>query len=216
MLQHLQQQLRDIYHNDAGYDVRDFLVTDARVARALSDGDPLTVSGESLLLSEDEDGLAVSLYLDSKVLDRLGCDDPAAALKAGLLDDLCKVIEGLSHFDFVAWRAWRNQPLSLLELELQAEIDKFISTLQLARDERDVELMNDLHGRLFSAVQYHDWLTQEQVERYRTANQYAARFCRGLKQRLLHSDDTTRAELRSFYRMPLADKISHIHARAWD
>ena len=56
---------------------------------------------------------------------------------------------------------------------------------------------------------------QEQVERYRAATEYAARFCRRLRRRLMHSGDNTLAELRRFYRMTLGDKISHIHTRAW-
>ncbi len=215
MLERLHQQLREIYQNDSGYDVRDFLVTDARIAQAISGNNALTTSGETLLLSEEEDGIALSLYLDQEVLGRLDSGDPAAALGAGLLDDLCKVIEGLSHFDYVAWRAHRDQRLSLLELELQAEIDKFVTTMHLALEGEDSELMNGLHGRLFDEVHYHHHLTHEQIDRYRAASEYAARFCQGLKRRILRGGAGTLAELRRFYRMPLTDKISHIHSSAW-
>ena len=72
MLERLQQQLHDIYQTDPTYDVRDFLVTDARVARAISGGNTLTISGETLLLCEDGEGVLVSLYLDNEILGRLG------------------------------------------------------------------------------------------------------------------------------------------------
>lgn len=215
MLERLQQQLHDINRSDAGYDIRNFLVTDARLARAISEGNTLTNSGETLLLREDEDGVALSLYLDEAILDRLRTGDPAAALRSGLLDDLCKVIEGLSHFNYVAWRASRDRSVTLLELELQAEVDKFVSTMQLAREERDGELMRGLHGRLFGDARFHDHLSPRQLERYRAANEYAARFCRALVPRLRESGGDVLAELRRFYRMSLGDKISHIHARAW-
>jgi hypothetical protein len=120
MLERLQQQLHEINRSDMGYDIRDFLVTDARIARAISGGDTLTDSGETLLLQQDEHGIALSLYLDEAILDRLQADDPAVALRSGLLDDLCKVIEGLSHFNYVAWRASRDRSVTLLELELHA------------------------------------------------------------------------------------------------
>ena len=71
MLERLQQQLHDINRSDAGYDIHDFLVTDAHVARAISGGDTMTNSGETLLLCEDEHGVALSLYLDEALLDRL-------------------------------------------------------------------------------------------------------------------------------------------------
>ena len=215
MLERLQQQLREIYLNDPGYDVRDFLITDARVAQAISGDDAITTSGETLLFSEDEEGIALSLYLDGDLLERLSANDPAAALSSGLLDDLCKVIEGLSHFDYVAWRAHHEQTLSLLELELQAEIDKFVSTMHLALEGQDAELMNVLHHRLFENIGFHDHLTRDQVERYRVASEYAARFCQGLQRRLFSRGVETLAELRRFYRMTLNDKISHIHSSAW-
>ena len=105
--------------------------------------------------------------------------------------------------------------MSLLELELQAEIDKFVGTMQLALTQRNPELSNRLHGWLFDNVSYHAALDDEQQVRYRAANEYAARFCRGLRRRLLHKGGAAIAELRRFYRLQLADKISHIHSAAW-
>ena len=215
MLEDLQQQLHEINRSDAGYDIHDFLVTDAHIARAISGGDILTNSGETLLLREDEDGVALTLYLDEALLDRLKAGDPAVALRSGLLDDLCKVIEGLSHFNYVAWRASRDRSVTLLELELQAEVDKFVSTMHLAREKSDTELMNGLHGRLFDNPRFHDHLSRRQLERYRAASEYAARFCQALVPRLREEDGNALPELRRFYRMSLGDKISHIHSHAW-
>ena len=216
MLERLQRQLHEINRSDAGYDVLDFLVTDAGLASALSAGDALTRSGETLLLQEDEQGLAVSLYLDQALLGRLEAGGGRAALTLETLDDLCRVIEGLSHFNCVAWRASRDRPVSLLELELQAEVDKFVSTLELAREQGDTELMNALHRRLFDNPRFHDHLDWRQVERYRTASEYAARLCRSLLPRLREWRAGAVPELRQFFRMPLSDKISRVHACAWE
>lgn len=215
MLERLQKQFNDTYRAEHGYDVRDFLVTDARIAKALSGDNVLTNSGETLLVCEEDDGLALTLYLEAEILKRLESSDPLELLRSGQLDDLCKVIEGLSHFNYVVWRAHRDRSMSLLELELQAEIDKFVSTMELARDQRDHELLNELHGKLFDNPRFSDDLDEEQLTRYRAATEYAARFCRGLRDRLLQSRNSTLGELRHFYRLPLNDKISHIHTRAW-
>jgi len=214
MLEQLQQHLHGINRSEAGYDIRQFLVTDARLARVLSGGNDLTHSGETLLLQEDDDGLALSLYLDESILERLGSSEPLEALKSGLLDELCKVIEGLSHFNYVAWRASRDHSVTLLELELQAEVDKFVSLMQLAREQRDAELSNVLHGRLFDDTRYQGHLTERQLERYRAASEFAARFCRILGPRLRRGSSKVLPELRRFYRMSLGDKVSHIYATA--
>ena len=215
MLNRLQRRLNDTYLADTGHDVRDYLVTDPRVAQALSGNNILTAGGETLLVSEDDDGLALSLYLEEDILERLELCDPLQQLRAEQLDDLCRVIEGLSHFTYVAWRAQQDQRMTLLELELQAEVDKYISTMQLALDQRDNDLLHGLHGRLFDDFRLRDNLDREQVERYRAASEYAARFCRRLRRRMLNHGDCVLQELRDFYRMPLRDKISHIHSRAW-
>ena len=215
MLGRLQRQLSDTYQADPGCDVRDYLITDPLLAKALGGDNMLAAAGETLLVSEDADGLALSLYLDDAMLGRLRTGDPTRELKAEQLDDLCKVIEGVSHFNYVAWRARQDQRMTLLELELQAEVDKYVSTMQMALQQGDNEMVHGLHGRLFDDCRFRDDLDREQVERYRAASEFAARFCRRLRLRLLQGGDEALAELRRFYRMPLGDKISHIHSAAW-
>jgi hypothetical protein len=215
MLAELQQQLNATYQVGGGYDVRDFLITDERLARAIGGNEVLSNTSETLLLQQDDDGMSLSLFLHSDMLERLESGNPLDALRAEQLDDLWKVLEGLSHFNCVVWKASQAREVSLLELELQAEIDKFVGTMQLALGQRNADLSNRLHGWLFDDVRYHAELDGDQLERYRAANEYAARFCRGLRQRLMQAGDTALTELRRFYRLQLADKISHIHSSSW-
>ena len=175
----------------------------------------LTACCETLLVSQDDDGLAVSLFLDRDMLDRLESANPLDRLRAEQLDDLWKVLEGISHFNCVVWKAAEDREVKLLELELQAEIDKFVSTLQLALRQGNTDILNGLHGWLFDNVSFRDDLDDEQLHRYRAANNYAAQYCRGLRQHLIDDDQLALSELRRFYRLQLTDKISHIHARAW-
>jgi hypothetical protein len=215
MLAKLQQQLHDTYQTDHDLDVRDFLITDPCLAKALGGNSVLMNNGESLLIREEDDGVSLSLYIENEILDRLESTDPLTTLEPGQLDDFCKVIEGVSHFNYVVWRASRDRSMTLLELEMQAEIDKFVSTMQLADEQQDAELMNALHSLLFDGVRFSAGLDGEQAERYRTANELAGRFCRRLRHRLLGNSDGALPELRRFYRLPLQDKISHIHSKAW-
>ncbi len=215
MLAKLQQQLIDTYQTDLGHDVRDFLITNEGLAQTLSNGTALASTGETLLMCEEEDGLALSLYLENEIVKRLELANPLDELRPEQLDDFCKVIEGLSHFNCMAWKAGQERTVSLLELELQAEIDKFVSTMQLAREQGDPELQNGLYRRLFDSVTFREDLNEEESERYRAANDFAARFCRGLRRRLLRDSDSVLPELRKFYRLQLSEKISHIHSHAW-
>ena len=215
MLARLQQHLSDIYQVGAGYDVRDFLITDQQVAKAIGGDAMLSTTSETLLMLETDHSMSLSLFLDSAMLGRLESANPLDELRAEQLDDLWTVMEGLSHFNCVVWKASQDRTVSLLELELQAEIDKFVGTMQLALEQGDTDMLNRLHRWLFDDVSFSNELDDEQFDRYRQANEYAARFCRGLHRRLVSDDGQALVELRRFYRLQLSDKISHIHSRAW-
>lgn len=215
MLSELQQQLNDIYQVGPHYDVRDYLITDPVLAKYIGGDAMLRNTSETLLMRQDEEGLALSLFLDSDMLERLESADPLRRLRAEQLDDFWKVLEGISHFNCMVWKATQERSVSLLELELQAEIDKFVSTMLLVLGQGDHDMLNRLHGRLFDNVSFRVELDAEQCDRYRFANDYAARFCRALRRCLIDDDGRAKSELRRFYRLPLGDKVSHIHTRSW-
>jgi hypothetical protein len=215
MLSQLQDHLTNIYRVDPGYDVQDFLITDPVIARILAKGSLIPDTEESVLLQEDADGLALSVFLDDAMLARLKESNPLQALQVDQLNDLWTVLEGISHFNYIAWRARKNRRVSLLELEMQAEVDKFVSTFVLALDQEDSELADKLHGWLFDDVSFKPSLSKDQHERYTMANNYAARFCHGLRKRLSRDSREGLHELRYSYRLSQRDKMSHIHTQSY-
>jgi hypothetical protein len=215
MIDRLQQHLSDIYQVGGVHDVRDYLITDPGLAQCLGAGSILADTTETLLMSEDEEGLALSLFLDGELLARLESADPLSRLRADQLDDLWKVLEGISHFNCVVWKASRDRCVTLLELELQADVDKFVGTTLLALGQGRTEMLEHLHGWLFDDVSFRAELDDEQLARYRAANEYAARFCHALRGRLVRDGDAVLSELRRFFRLPMTDKISHIHSQTF-
>ncbi|MET0595144.1 MAG: hypothetical protein ABW133_20760 [Polyangiaceae bacterium] len=129
------------------------------------------------------------------------------------LDEVCQLIEGVSHFVYVADRARRMLPATQLELELQAEIDKYM-LLVLSKDSFDVEFAQVLHAQLYERVRFSHPSGTELGDRYRLANDLAARFVRRLE--LRYAKRGRRAELRDamarFYGMGQAEKL--LYARA--
>jgi hypothetical protein len=215
MLSELQDYLTSIYRVDPGHDVSDFLITDPLLARTLAGESLIPNTNESVLLHQDEEGLALSLYLDSEMLDRLRLCDPLHGLQSNQLADLWTVLEGISHFNYIAWSARKNRRISLLELELQAEIDKFVSALFLALHQEDNELAKNIHRWLFDEIKFNPELTEDQQERYTVANNYAARFCHGLHARLANNNYLELRELRQFYRFSQHEKMSHIRSQSF-
>jgi hypothetical protein len=100
----------------------------------------------------------------------------------GDLDGYCQLIEGVSHFVVVAERARRELPVTQLELELQAEVDKFV-LLALAQRRFEAMRARRLHARLYEAIRFCDPPGTEPGDRYRLANGLAARYVRRLADR---------------------------------
>jgi hypothetical protein len=207
MLAGLQKLLRDFYALDLLYEVDDFLTTDAGLASALdARGRRLD---EKLLIAEQDGEAEVSLYLAQGLLDRLARSDPLEKLDADNLEDFWTAFEGVSHFTYYAWNAQLEKPVTLLEMELQAEVDKYVATaLLLARQGRG--RARELHRWLFDMPRLDERLDGEELDRYRQANRYAGKYCRKLEPALAAADETVRAELRRFYRLSQASKIEHI------
>ncbi len=128
---------------------------------------------------------------------------PSDAPSVGANDTWLQLLEGVSHFVYVVERVRTGLPTTQLELELQAEVDKFV----LLGLEPGVSRLSarDLHTRLFEGGRFLDASGTEAGERYRLANDLAAR----LASRLLgRGDAEARALLRRFYRAGQTDKIA--------
>lgn len=213
VLQGLQSLLKRLYDVDLSYDVCDFLVTDRRELRGVSPVNDGGAPEEELLLAQTTDGAGVSLYIDPEVLSRLEESDPMGALTEGNIADYCTALEGVSHFVYSAWRLGGDAPVSLLELETQAEVDKYAATVFLIADQQGGAFPAHVHPRLFDRVNFDARLEPEQYERYRTAHRCAAHFCRRLERRFVGRSGTRIEamvrELRKFYRLGHAAKLRY-------
>jgi hypothetical protein len=211
VLARLQSLLGRIYDVEPPLDVASFLVTDPAVAAAWADA-RRPDTDEALFMRETDDGLELALFVDRAVLERLEAADPFVRLSEDNLQDCCTAVEGVSHLLYLAWSAMRGRAVSLLELETQAEVDKFAAALVLRGSSAGAEA-DQLHDRLFGQVRFAPGLDAERLGRYQAAHRFGARFCRRLARRW--RDAASEAgqrglfeELRRFYRLPHARKIA--------
>lgn len=161
---------------------------------------------EQLLVREDAGEMGLGLFVDGAALANLERHDPAVRLDERNFADFCLAIEGVSHFIYVALRAADDRTVSQLELELQAEIDKFACCVLVAGG------ASDWRRRLYGDVQFAEELDDNERARYQAANNQARRYAGTLERRYVRTDrlDGLLAELRRFYRMDLPDKLGHI------
>ena len=213
VLRGLQSLLSRLYDVRVEHDVYDYLVTDRRALAGVVPHNDHRELDEQLLLAETADGAGVALYMDPTLLGRLEDCDPLGALTEGNLADYCTALEGVSHFVYSTWRLECDAPVSLLELETQAEVDKYAATVFLVADQQGGGYPAQVHSRLFDRVAFDARLEPEQSHRYRTAHRCAANFCRRLERRFVNRGsaqvEAMVRELRKFYRLGSAAKLNY-------
>jgi len=168
---------------------------------------------EQVLLSESAGAAELSVYVDVAVLDRLQQCNPLRRLDETNLGDFCTALEGVSHFHYLVWCIDHQRQLSMLELELQGEVDKYAAAVCLLRRQGRDDLPRGLRRRLFDEVSFVTGLPAELLHRYEEANRSAARFCQRLERQFLcrqrfHPEAWLRT-LREFYRRPHHQKLSY-------
>lgn len=160
---------------------------------------------EVLFLREDDEGLEVGLALDRTVLEQLESTPAHHVLEDERLGETLPVLEGLSHLVYVAEAARCERPISGLELETQAEVDKLALCLlhRWPRARVDFErLVDRLYYRFELAP-----MDASLERRYQTANRLALAFSRRLRPHVESGRlGGLRSTLRSFWRASMPDK----------
>ena len=206
-LREIQRRLERLYDLDLDESVEDFVCDEEAAREAVGD---MVSRREVLLVAEEPDGIAVGLYVDEDALLRLhGARD--AWMDDRRFDAACLATEGVSHFVYLMFRARGDHQVSQLELELQAEVDKYATGLLAGNGARLIqERSRSLRRRLFAEAELLDELDAEEVERYQTALRVAARYTARLEERYVAAGDLRglARELRRFYRLGASDKLS--------
>jgi hypothetical protein len=124
------------------------------------------------------------------------------------LDTLCQIIEGVSHFVYVVERAQRGREATQLELELQAEVDKWV-VLAASLRTLDAVASAELRARLYERVAFTEDEDTESGARYRIANLAANRFVRRLELDYVRPArfGELHGELRRFFHVGQEDKL---------
>jgi hypothetical protein len=208
MLDLLQEHIEAIYGIRCEYRAKDFLV-DPPSAVALGGS---VRAREELLVHEDEEGLELALYIEPGLLNRVSSVEPSRALELDL-PGFCEVAEGVSHFVYLARSATLDRSVSLLELEAQAEVDKFAVCALMRWRENRGRWAWALLGTLFDGARLRDTLSDAERWRYQQSSRIAQAYCRRLLPLFVAGDlDRVLAELRHGYRLG-ADAKLHYFAR---
>jgi hypothetical protein len=206
----VQRGLESLYRVETGVEIEDFVIGH-EVRDELA---PARRPKEQLLVHEDDGEMALALFIDPTVLANLATHDPSTRLGDHNFADFLYAVEGVSHFIYAVWCARAERPVTQLELELQAEVDKYVTCLLATHPEATVS--SALRHRIFGEYELEDDLDHDEHDRYRAANDNARRYATFLEQTFVAPRKIPQMldELRRFYRLGLAAKLSRIAGAA--
>jgi hypothetical protein len=209
VLARIQRGLERTYRLATGVAVEGFVVDEQARGRLCA----ARPAREQLLVSEADDGLDLALYVDAGALARLAARDPGHRLDDDNLAAFLYAVEGVSHFLYMVVCAQQARSVSALELELQAEVDKYVVCLLANDGPADSPRWR---RRLYDECMFEPDLDDDERDRYRAANANARAYAASLERRYVRRRAIVDmlAELRRFYRLPLAGKLAHIDKAA--
>lgn len=206
MLVSLQSALQAIYRINAP-DIRPFLIDRAQLA-ALPFAPQHREADEWVLLRESGEHLDLAVFVADEHVTQLSAAQCVQCLYREAFRPFCSAVEAVSHFLLLTERAKRQEPVRLLELEAQAEVDKYL-TARLKIGVPDPDL---LLRRLFRDVELAPNLTAEERDRYREAGRLAEAFCRMLT--ALPSEQMIVEHVRAFYHRSGGERLEQLRALA--
>ncbi len=192
MLQTLQRWIEATYRLDPQGPVEDFLIDRSLLERHLAADHPYRRADEVVLIAGEAPEVRLGLYLD-EALDAAG-----ARLGEASAHQVFSALEGVSHLLLLIHRLKQAEGLTQLEMELQAEIDKFLFLSLVPEAGLRAEAKAHLRRRADLAG-----LDGGRRETYEAARRLAYRYCLSLERKYLapRSYDGMYRELRDFYRM---------------
>lgn len=205
VLVEVQRRLEGFYGLPAQAPVTDFLIPEDAAA-----GYP--GAGSRTLVTEDDRGLSLGVVLEPAVLEQLRQDDPRVHLDGDNLGAFCTATEEVSHFLYLLFRAASGRAVTQLELELQAEVDKYLNAVFLLSLQNEGAVSARLRELLFRRYRLDERVSPERASRYRAASDLAYRYCGWLENRFLRPARLVelRREGRRFYRFGQREKLETI------
>ena len=218
LIKELQKKIEKTYALDTGItNIEQYIIGDKGYEEFYAKEEIRTVvnshSGAKVLLRNAGDTLKVSIYYPDALIRELEDNDPRLGIHDENIDLCASFVEELDHFLFIAQNYKSNRPFSLLELELQANVTKYLvlkyfialqsRSLKLSKFDREY-----IRHHLFYKRQFDVEDTTER-KRYEDAGKFGMIYTEQID--LLSHEERLR-DLRRFSRMTCPSKIKHIQS----
>jgi hypothetical protein len=207
---HVQRRLEALYALEPEEPVTDYLIPPSEVAH-------LPGGGSRTLVTQEGDVVRVGVVLDEATGARIEQADPRERLDHANLGSFSTLTEEVSHFLYVLSRARSERTLTRLELELQAEVDKYLAAVLFLSLQNEGAVSSSLRHWLFRRWRLAGGVSAERAERYRAASVMAESYCAHLESRYLKRGRLAELarETRRFYRLAQREKLETIAGIRW-
>ena len=209
MLASILRHIDRVYDLELDVDIQDFLLTSDMCAR-LGQSD----AHASVFVREHDarDEIELGVYIGESELEELSKIDLTQAIHPESFEILVTVIEEVSHFAYLVFSASREKRVTQLELELQAEVDKYVTATLLLAGRNGGRVPANVLDRLFGGFELRRGLDKGRRDRYTAAASLASRYCSHVVEASLGRESlhALLPELRSFYRLTQRGKIGRI------
>jgi hypothetical protein len=205
LLVDVQRRIEALYALPAEAPVTDYLISEDQ-ATGLPGG------GSRTLVTQEGEMVSVGVVFEAGLGPSLTEADPRVHLSASNLGPFSTLTEEVSHFLYLLHCARANRSTTQLELELQGEVDKYLTAAFFLSLQNEGAVSARLRELLFQHYHLAEGLSSEQAERYRAANDLAYRYCGFLERRFLRKSRLRdlAQEARGFYRLGQREKLERI------
>ena len=194
MIEAIQKKLEGIYRLPILPQVRQYLLSPAQFQSIANAG----FDQPQVLYLDEETDASVGIYLGKKIFKNITRNNHVFSLQ-----DLCVVAEEVSHFVYLLWSKCNGKRINLLDLEIQAEVDKFLITEGMFPDKKSmIEIM-------FNQIRMRKNLTKDQADRYWFANRMGKKLAMDWEETKIPFEKKLKW-LKFFYRQSPKRRISMI------
>lgn len=181
ILKKIQRQLEALYQTQVRENVERFVIKAASSKEAAVGATIKSrLACEALIIKPSPHGIEVGLFVAPSILRTLRHYDPFCSIGNHNLKPFLIATEGVSHFLYFLKRAKEFHPVTRLEMELQAEIDKYL-LVSLVYLSQFRQIPSFLFSLLFEGIRFEPSLSEEEKSRYAEANRMARKFCAHLE-----------------------------------
>lgn len=190
MIQILQKKIEELYRLAGCPEAKKYILSPKQFKK-LSDA---TDEPQVLYMDEGSDA-TLGIYLGSDIFHRIKKNQKIFSFK-----DFCVMAEEISHFIYIVWSKSNDKKINLLDLELQAEVDKYVLATNFFKSKGEV------FEKIFESFRMRKNLRKDEEERYYTAHRLGKKLASNLQKTKISSIQKINW-LRMFYRQSITSRI---------